>query len=296
MYKNHPLLRLGNKWNDIKHFEDLLPSDVKTVVEPFAGSWAVIRHSYHEPKYKRHINDADKEFMMAQDWVMKNPVKTAMIYRNAPSSSNADIKHYLSHIQIPSYVKNEIMAKMTSGGHTKHYNPNDNDNIALSKVYNNTKKTSKDYTQILGQYVNNPNTFVFIDPPYLGSYNDSYNVDNENISEIYNNLYDFWGNDITNEINNDVNSDYLINLASVEYFKSVKKNFLKSKLINIIFKEKKNLDYKVIGIFSKKARGLMSRYIIKNKIKDPDKLKKFNLNRYRFNKKLSSDTNWVFTR
>ena len=100
----------------------------------------------------------------------------------------------------------------------------------------------------------------------------------------------------TNEINNDVNSDYLINLASVEYFKSVKKNFLKSKLINIIFKEKKNLDYKVIGIFSKKARGLMSRYIIKNKIKDPDKLKKFNLNRYRFNKKLSSDTNWVFTR
>jgi cytoplasmic iron level regulating protein YaaA (DUF328/UPF0246 family) len=112
----------------------------------------------------------------------------------------------------------------------------------------------------------------------------------------HNDLYDFWGNDITNEINNDVNSDYLINLASVEYFKSIKKDFLKSKLINIVFKEKKNLDYKVVGIFAKKARGLMSRYIIKNKIKNPQDLKEFNLERYKYNKIFSSDTDWVFTR
>ena len=112
----------------------------------------------------------------------------------------------------------------------------------------------------------------------------------------HNDLYDFWGNDITKEINNDVNSDYLINLASVEYFKSINTDNLKSKLINVSFKEKRGGKYKIIAIYSKRARGLMSRYIIKNKITNPKKLKKFNLDDYKFNKVLSSDSDLVFTR
>ena len=112
----------------------------------------------------------------------------------------------------------------------------------------------------------------------------------------HNNLYDFWGNEITDEINNDINSDYLINLASVEYFKSINKDFLKSKLINVSFKENKNGKFKIIGIHAKKARGLMSRYIIKNKIENPQKLKNFSLEGYEFNKILSTESEFIFTR
>ena len=110
------------------------------------------------------------------------------------------------------------------------------------------------------------------------------------------NLYDFWGDEITNILNNDKHNDYLINLASVEYFKSINVDNLKSKLINVSFKEKRDGKYKIIAIYSKRARGLMSRYIIKNKIIDPKSLKKFNLEDYKFNKTLSSDSNLVFTR
>jgi len=110
------------------------------------------------------------------------------------------------------------------------------------------------------------------------------------------NLYDFWGDEITNILNNDKNNDYLINLASVEYFKSINVDNLKSKLINVSFKEKRDGKYKIIAIYSKRARGLMSRYIIKNKIIDPKSLKKFNLEDYKFNKTLSSDSDLVFTR
>ena len=112
----------------------------------------------------------------------------------------------------------------------------------------------------------------------------------------YNDLYDFWGDSITNAINKDNNSDYLINLASVEYFKSINQKNLKSKLINISFKEKRDGNYKIIGIYAKKARGLMSRYIVKNKITDPKQIKKFREDSYTYNKTLSSDSEWVFTR
>ena len=110
------------------------------------------------------------------------------------------------------------------------------------------------------------------------------------------NLYDFWGDEITNILNSDKNNDYLINLASVEYFKSINVDNLKSKLINVSFKEKRDGKYKIIAIYSKRARGLMSRFIIKNKIIDPKSLKKFNLEDYKFNKTLSSDSDLVFTR
>ncbi|MDG2171255.1 MAG: peroxide stress protein YaaA [Gammaproteobacteria bacterium] len=112
----------------------------------------------------------------------------------------------------------------------------------------------------------------------------------------YNDLYDFWRDNITNAINKDNNSDYLINLASVEYFKSINQKNLKSKLINISFKEKRDGNYKIIGIYAKKARGLMSRYIVKNKITDPKQIKKFREDSYTYNKTLSSDSEWVFTR
>ena len=112
------------------------------------------------------------------------------------------------------------------------------------------------------------------------------------------NLYEFWGDNITNLLNNDIEDEnsYVVNLASNEYFKSIKKNKLKNEIITPIFKEFKNGTYKTIAIYAKKARGLMSRFIIDNKIQKPENLKSFNLERYSFDGDLSDDYNYVFTR
>ena len=112
------------------------------------------------------------------------------------------------------------------------------------------------------------------------------------------NLYEFWGNNITNLLNNDIEDEnsYVVNLASNEYFKSIKKNKLKNEIITPIFKEFNNGTYKTIAIYAKKARGLMSRFIIDNKIQKPENLKAFNLERYSFDNNLSDDYNYVFTR
>ena len=113
------------------------------------------------------------------------------------------------------------------------------------------------------------------------------------------NLYEFWGTDITQGLNKQlkkIKSDTLINLASNEYFKSVKPQELNAEIITPAFKEFKNGDYKMIGIYAKKARGLLSRYIIQNKLSDPEDIKLFNEDGYKFNKKLSKGSNWVFTR
>jgi len=113
------------------------------------------------------------------------------------------------------------------------------------------------------------------------------------------NLYEFWGSTITQGLNQQLKklkSSTLINLASNEYFKSVKTKELDADIITPAFKEFKNGDYKMIGIYAKRARGLMSRYIIKNKLKDPQALKDFDEEGYRFNSKLSEANNWVFTR
>lgn len=113
------------------------------------------------------------------------------------------------------------------------------------------------------------------------------------------NLYEFWGDKITNEINKTLKEKedkHLINLASNEYFKSVNKKIIKAEIITPVFKDLKNGQYKVISFFAKKARGLMTRFIIQNKITDPEYLKAFNSEGYAFNPHLSTDTELVFTR
>ncbi|AEL26488.1 peroxide stress protein YaaA [Cyclobacterium marinum] len=110
------------------------------------------------------------------------------------------------------------------------------------------------------------------------------------------NLYEFWGDKITKELNELAGEQPVINLASKEYFKAVKKKSLKSQLVSPIFKEYKNGSYKNIGIFSKQARGLMTDFIIKNKIEDPEMLKTFNEGKYEYSESKSSSDEWVFIR
>lgn len=113
------------------------------------------------------------------------------------------------------------------------------------------------------------------------------------------NLYQFWGDIITEKLNEAIASqgdDLLINLASNEYFKSVKKKALKATVITPAFKDWKNGQYKMISFFAKKARGLMARYIIENKVDSLDSLKKFAVAGYQYNADLSKGNDWVFTR
>ena len=113
------------------------------------------------------------------------------------------------------------------------------------------------------------------------------------------NLYQFWNGRITKSINQELkaaDSKILVNLASGEYFKSIQPKSLRAEIITPAFKEYRNGDYKFIQYFAKKARGLMARYIIDNRIDRAEGLKDFDYEGYGYNPQLSSEREWVFTR
>ena len=110
-----------------------------------------------------------------------------------------------------------------------------------------------------------------------------------------NNLYDYWGGGISEVLNED-EEKLIVNLASNEYFKAIDKKLLKAQILDIVFKEKKNDTYKVIGIYAKRARGLMINYIIRNRLTDAEVLKDFSDEGYLYNQDLSSDSTWVYVR
>ena len=113
------------------------------------------------------------------------------------------------------------------------------------------------------------------------------------------NLYDYWGTKLTtglNEALKESKDGTLVNLASNEYFGAVQPKLLEGSLLNIGFKEKRNGQLKFVSFSAKKARGLMAKFIIKERLKNPDDLKNFDLEDYKFNTKLSSELDWTFSR
>lgn len=113
------------------------------------------------------------------------------------------------------------------------------------------------------------------------------------------NLYEFWKTKITNQLKNDLaqTGDHtLINLASKEYFNAIYTLKLTARVITPSFREIKNGQYQMVSIFAKKARGLMSRFIIQNSLSDAEEIKAFDWEGYYFNNHLSSENDWVFTR
>ena len=114
-----------------------------------------------------------------------------------------------------------------------------------------------------------------------------------------NNLYEFWGSKVTELVNDlaiENRSKAIVNLASVEYFSVLKTDQINLPIINPVFKDYKNGQYKIVSFFAKKARGLMSRFIIQNKIKKSEELIDFNLDGYRYSKKESKENSPVFLR
>ena len=113
------------------------------------------------------------------------------------------------------------------------------------------------------------------------------------------NLYEFWDNKVTQAVNEGLAEQQhkvLINLASNEYYKSINPAKIDGRIVTINFKEWRRDAYRFVSFSAKKARGLMSRYMIDQRITAPNKLKNFDWEGYGFNPDLSSDDEWIFTR
>ena len=112
-------------------------------------------------------------------------------------------------------------------------------------------------------------------------------------------LYAFWQNSITEQLNqqlSELQTDIVVNLASQEYFKAVKPKLLQGRLISPVFKDFKNGQYKIISFFAKKARGLMARYIIEQRLSTAEQIKGFDLAGYQYSAEQSSANEPVFLR
>lgn len=113
------------------------------------------------------------------------------------------------------------------------------------------------------------------------------------------NLYEFWKEDLTQNLNNTLKehkNPTIINCASVEYFSAIDLSKLNGKILSIVFKEYRNDKLKFISFNAKKARGLMTQYIMKNEIDTNKDIKDFSYDNYNFDLKLSDDSTFVFTR
>jgi len=112
-------------------------------------------------------------------------------------------------------------------------------------------------------------------------------------------LYGFWGDAVTDRLNDAIaanGAEVLVNLASEEYFRSVKPKLLPVPVVSPVFEDWKNGKYKIISFFAKRARGMMARYAAEKGITDAEKLKKFKVDGYAFSKRDSTETSWVFRR
>ena len=112
-------------------------------------------------------------------------------------------------------------------------------------------------------------------------------------------LYAFWGDTITDALNRtagEQGAKVLVNLASEEYFKSVRPRQLTVPVITPVFEDWKNGKYKIISFYAKRARGMLARYAAVNGVRDPGQLKQFDVDGYGFVPDASNDTSWVFRR
>ena len=112
-------------------------------------------------------------------------------------------------------------------------------------------------------------------------------------------LYEYWGDTLSNSISEELSNhqhNVVINCASVEYFRSIDRPSLNAEVITPQFKEYKNGKLKMISFFAKRARGMMARYIIQNKINDGKDILSFNLGGYSYDPSISSPASPVFTR
>src|SRR5690606_9339504 len=112
-------------------------------------------------------------------------------------------------------------------------------------------------------------------------------------------LYDYWGSQIAEHLNTRLRADktpVVVNLASQEYFKAVDRRALKARVVECVFEDWKGGAYKIISFHAKRARGLMARYAITQRIAAPRQLEGFDLDGYAFAAGASAPERLVFRR
>lgn len=204
MYKNFPISRLGNKYLDIKYIIPYLPKSIDNIIEPFAGSYALIRYiSDKDPKDRElTICETDKEFINALKTIYKNPAKLIAFYEEF-NQYITDNKYKRDDNQIllgATKQHKQIIKKMME----KHNMPDSiyETNLAIRGIFKkkpvkliesyknnailfNKIKVLNDFHDIYDNksYWNNSKNFIFFDPPYFLSHNKTYNLqtlNNEN--------------------------------------------------------------------------------------------------------------------
>ena len=166
--KNIYFVRMGNKQNDIKFFEHLLPyKNINTIIEPFAGTFAVIRNCYYDKKYKRIINDNDKEWIKLLKFIKNKPSYINNLLAKLTTIKNKnDFLNYIKNNPLSDILKKTLLIR---GMYKMKKNIN---NInELHKLLKKSSITNQDACKVLQKYKNNKNAFIFCDPPYLDSNN-----------------------------------------------------------------------------------------------------------------------------
>lgn len=197
---NNIICRSGNKQNDIKYFSHLLPLDVKRVVEPFGGSFAVTKHFYKDiEKYDFHINDSDVSLFYVYNNFKDVLTKThelRKIYDTdyAPECKKLDFKKYFDSLDINPHMKKHLTDTNFIRGnlfkcpkHDDKYNPIE-ETILKSAII-----TNLDYTEIFQMYKDDYDAFLFLDPPYLFSDNSIYipQLDENDMTQIIIDVLEF---------------------------------------------------------------------------------------------------------
>lgn len=180
MGKTHLIQRLGSKTTDIKHFKSLLPMDVKTVVEPFGGSFAVIRDCYAEDKYKKYVNDTDSALYFIYTNIdklidgLKKWNEIAVMEINCKEK-----KEKLHELGLDKNIEKYIIDNMIIRGIiSKKKSMNFDDDL---KIIKNINFSNNDAFEIIEKFRKDKNAFIFLDPPYLFSNNSSYEGQNKDM-------------------------------------------------------------------------------------------------------------------
>jgi site-specific DNA-adenine methylase len=176
--------RIGSKQNDIKFFKEYLPLDSKIIVEPFGGSFAVIKNFYIDSnKYTFHINDNDETlyyvYLHPEELIdMKSKLSKLYIeeYKNKEYNKEDNFLNAIHDMDIDNNLKEYILKSLVIRG--KLFKPikNTNYNEEELKILKTALITQLDYTVLLDQYKDNEDAFLFLDPPYLFSNNSGYDA------------------------------------------------------------------------------------------------------------------------
>lgn len=248
-----PLVIYGSKTKELKKLERFFPLDVKTVIEPFAGSFAVIRYFYSDDKYMKIINDSDTDLINLYLRIAEDPDAISAYYdeilKNPEHSNSTLIKAQITALGCPKLLDTFVIKGMFKG---RTIISKQTTIKPLSAFFNkdNIDLFNEDWRVIMDEYKDNPDAFIFLDPPYFNSFNLAY--------------YEFKSDVEATNIAKDKNikDNSLMFIEMLTYLKTSKAKIMiiisETALTDYILKEFKRFSYpKTYGTTGKKTNHII---------------------------------------